>query len=163
HPAVWWISKRLSLEREIACDDYVLQSSAQPHAYALLLANLAARLQRCPPLLAPGASNNKTQLQQRIDMILNTRRNTSPRLAAPPATPKPAAIGPGPKLKPGHSRAVPGQPSVEPAPPAPAVLVAPAVPVAPAPLTAQSAPLMSPGSILLSAAPAPEPRPGRTP
>ena len=82
HPAVWWISRRLSLEREIACDDYVLQSSARPHAYALLLANLAARMQRRPPLLAPGASNNKTQLQQRIDMILNTRRNTSPRLAA---------------------------------------------------------------------------------
>src|ERR1041385_5802046 len=39
-------------------------------------------MQRCPPLLVPGASNNKTQLQQRIDMILNTRRNTSPRLAA---------------------------------------------------------------------------------
>src|ERR1041385_1434148 len=39
-------------------------------------------MQRCPPLLAPGASNNKTQLQQRIDMILNTKRNTSPRLAA---------------------------------------------------------------------------------
>jgi len=80
-PAVWWISKQLSLEREIACDDYVLQSSTQPRAYALLLANLAARMHRCPPLLAPGASNNKTQLQQRIDMILDTRRNTSPRLA----------------------------------------------------------------------------------
>src|SRR5438552_2528677 len=82
HPAVWWISRRLSLEREIACDDYVLQSSAHPHAYALLLANLAARMQRGPPMLAPGASNNKTQLQQRIDMILNTRRNTSPPRAA---------------------------------------------------------------------------------
>ena len=28
HPAVWWISKRLALEREIACDDYVLQRGA---------------------------------------------------------------------------------------------------------------------------------------
>src|SRR5207247_4103112 len=55
---------------------------AHPHASALPLANRAARMQRGPPLLAPGASNNKTQLQQRIDMILNTRRNTSPRLAA---------------------------------------------------------------------------------
>ncbi len=234
HPAVWWISKRLSLEREIVCDDYVLQSSAPPHSYALLLANLAARMHRCPPLLAPGASNNKTQLQQRIDMILDTRRNTSPRLAATwltfmasaaalfavtaiclaprivlaqseaapvtantqgsliddprtpavasaavsfspeaseaastdaalPTTPKPPAIGSGPKLKTGHSWAVPGQPPVEPAPTTPAVLVAPAVPAAPAPLTAQSAPLMSPGPILLSATSAPEPRPGRTP
>jgi beta-lactamase regulating signal transducer with metallopeptidase domain len=232
HPAVWWISRRLSLEREIACDDYVLQSSAQPRAYALLLANLAARMQRCPPMLAPGASNNKTQLQQRIDMILNTRRNTSPRLAATrltfmasaaalfavtaiclaprvvlaqsdatpvaanvrgsliddspnpssasaagtfltgaeeaassaqPATPKPAAIGSGPKSKTGLSWTLPGQRPVEPAPPTPAVLTPPAVPAAPAPLTAQSAPLMSRGSILLSAAAAPEPRPGRMP
>ena len=81
HPAIWWISKQLSVEREIACDDHVLQQSRKPQAYALLLANLAARLQQGLPLLAPGSSNNKTQLKQRIDMILNTRRNTSPRLA----------------------------------------------------------------------------------
>ena len=234
HPAVWWISRRLSLEREIACDDYVLQSSAQPHAYALLLANLAARMQRYPPLLAPGASNNKTQLQQRIDMILNTRRNTSPRLAAtwltflasaaalsavaaiclaprivlaqsatapaaanaqgslidepiqaspaiasvavsfspeagaaassdaaPATPPRPAGIGQGPKVKPGGSWAISGQPAVAPAPPTPSGLVAPAVALAP--VIAQSAPPMAPGPMLLSAAPAPEPRPGRTP
>jgi len=236
HPAVWWISRRLSLEREIACDDYVLQSSARPHAYALLLANLAARMQRRPPLLAPGASNNKTQLQQRIDMILNTRRNASPRLAATwltfmvsaatlfavtslclaprivlaqsggataaensqdslidepvqaapavasaaasfspgaseagssvaasPATPNPVAIGSSPKFKGGRSWAIPGQPPVEPVPPTPVVLAAPALPVAPAPLAAQPTPLMASGSIILSAAPVPEPKPGRPP
>jgi beta-lactamase regulating signal transducer with metallopeptidase domain len=81
HPGVWWISKRLTLEREIACDDQVLQQSGQPRAYALLLANLAGRMQERPALLAPGASTNKGQLQQRIDMILDTKRNTSPRLA----------------------------------------------------------------------------------
>jgi len=81
HPGVWWISKRLSLEREIACDDHVLQQSRRPRAYALLLANLAGRMQGCPPVLAPGASTNKSQLKKRIDMILNTKRNTSPRLA----------------------------------------------------------------------------------
>ena len=42
HPAVWWVSKQLSLEREIACDDHVLQQSKHPQAYALVLANLAA-------------------------------------------------------------------------------------------------------------------------
>jgi beta-lactamase regulating signal transducer with metallopeptidase domain len=81
HPAIWWISKRLSLEREIACDDYVLQDGGRPRAYALTLANLAARLHRRPLQLAPGASANKTQLQERIDMILNTKRNVSTRLA----------------------------------------------------------------------------------
>lgn len=81
HPAFWWISKQLSLEREIACDDHVLQQSKRPQAYALLLTDLAARMQKQLPLLAPGSSNNKTQLKERIDMILNTHRNASPRLA----------------------------------------------------------------------------------
>jgi beta-lactamase regulating signal transducer with metallopeptidase domain len=82
HPAVWWISKRLVFEREIACDDWVLQRGTRPRAYALLLAELAKRISRPSLLLAPGASTAKSQLQQRINMILNTRRNTSTRLAA---------------------------------------------------------------------------------
>jgi hypothetical protein len=35
-------------------------------------------------MLAPGVSNNNSQLQQRISMILNTRRNSSPGLAKGP-------------------------------------------------------------------------------
>jgi beta-lactamase regulating signal transducer with metallopeptidase domain len=81
HPGVWWICRQLALDREIACDDQVLQQVCQPRAYALVLANLASRMKRCPPMLAPGASTNKSQLQQRINMILDTKRNTSPRLA----------------------------------------------------------------------------------
>jgi beta-lactamase regulating signal transducer with metallopeptidase domain len=79
HPAIWWVSNRISLEREIACDDEVLQSTLRPRAYALLLADLAGRIQ--PSVLAPGVSTNQSQLKQRIDMILNSKRNTSPRLA----------------------------------------------------------------------------------
>jgi bla regulator protein BlaR1 len=79
HPAIWWVSKRISLEREIACDDQVLQSTRRPKAYALLLADLAGRMQS--PVLAPGVSTNQSQLKQRIDMILNSNRNTSPGLA----------------------------------------------------------------------------------
>lgn len=79
HPAILWVSKRISLEREIACDDQVLQSTLRPRAYALLLADLAGRMQA--PVLAPGVSTHQSQLKQRIDMILNSNRNTSPRLA----------------------------------------------------------------------------------
>ena len=79
HPAICWISKRLSLEREIACDDQVLESTRRPRAYALLLAEMAGRLQ--PSILAPGVSTHQSQLKQRIDMILNQNRNTSPGLA----------------------------------------------------------------------------------
>src|SRR5260370_41807610 len=49
HPAVWWIEKRISVEREMACDDAVLAETANPHGYAtclvsLLEKNLAHRL-----------------------------------------------------------------------------------------------------------------------
>lgn len=81
HPAVWWIGRRLALEREIACDDHVLQANGRPHTYALTLANIASRVHQSRQLLAPGVSNNNSQLKQRINMILNTRRNRSPRLA----------------------------------------------------------------------------------
>ncbi len=81
HPAIFWISRRLAIEREIACDDHVLEHVRQPDVYALSLANLASRMRNFPPLLAPGASTSKNQLKQRINMILDTRRNTSPCLA----------------------------------------------------------------------------------
>jgi hypothetical protein len=81
HPAIWWISAKLALEREIACDDHVLEASGRPRAYALTLANVASRMNQCRRSLAPGVSNNNSQLQQRITMILNTRRDHSPRLA----------------------------------------------------------------------------------
>ena len=81
HPAVYWISRKLSLEREIACDDYVLEQGSRPRAYALILANLAGHIRGSSPLPAPGVSTSKSQLQERITMILNTRRNASPCLA----------------------------------------------------------------------------------
>jgi len=81
HPAVWWLSRKLALEREIACDDHVLEQGGRPRAYALILATLASQMRKWPLLLAPGASTNKSQLKQRINMILDTNRNTSPCLA----------------------------------------------------------------------------------
>ncbi len=81
HPAAWWISGELALEREIACDDHVLEASGRPRDYALTLANVASRMSQCRPLLAPGVLNNNSQLQKRITMILNTHRDRSPRLA----------------------------------------------------------------------------------
>ncbi len=40
HPAVWWIERRLSVEREMACDDAVLAETANPHGYAACLVSL---------------------------------------------------------------------------------------------------------------------------
>jgi beta-lactamase regulating signal transducer with metallopeptidase domain len=44
HPAVWWIEKRLSVEREMACDDVVLREASNPAGYASCLVSL---LERC--------------------------------------------------------------------------------------------------------------------
>ena len=79
HPGVWWISKRLTLEREIACDDQVLEQSER-RAYALLLVDLARRMQGYHPTLAQGTFSNKNQLKERIDMVLDAYRNSSPHL-----------------------------------------------------------------------------------
>jgi beta-lactamase regulating signal transducer with metallopeptidase domain len=40
HPAVWWIDARLSMEREMACDDAVLAATGNPRAYAGCLIDL---------------------------------------------------------------------------------------------------------------------------
>ncbi|MGB6870085.1 MAG: M56 family metallopeptidase, partial [Acidobacteriaceae bacterium] len=43
HPAVWWIDARLSLEREMACDEAVLAATGNPRAYAGYLIDLLER------------------------------------------------------------------------------------------------------------------------
>lgn len=81
HPAVCWLSRRLTIEREIACDDHVLAVAANPRAYALFLTEFAGRARRRHWTAAPAAWSNQSQLKERIVMILDTKRNTSPRLA----------------------------------------------------------------------------------
>jgi beta-lactamase regulating signal transducer with metallopeptidase domain len=81
HPAIWWLSRRLTLEREIACDDHVLAALRAPKAYALFLTEFAGRRQCRDIAAAPAAWGNKNQLKERITMILDSKRNTSPRLA----------------------------------------------------------------------------------
>ncbi len=43
HPAVWWIEARLSVEREMACDDVVVSQTANPAEYASCLVSLLER------------------------------------------------------------------------------------------------------------------------
>lgn len=43
HPAFYWIEARLALEREMACDERVLEETRNPHAYARSLVSLAER------------------------------------------------------------------------------------------------------------------------
>lgn len=81
HPGVRWLSRRLTLEREIACDDHALASIPSRREYALLLAEFASRMQCREWAAAPGAWSKKGQLKERINMIMNGKRNASTRLA----------------------------------------------------------------------------------
>lgn len=42
HPAVWWIDRRLHIEREVACDEMVVAVAGSPRSYAECLVKLAA-------------------------------------------------------------------------------------------------------------------------
>lgn len=42
HPAVWWIDRRLHVEREIACDEMVVAVTGSPKSYAECLVKLAS-------------------------------------------------------------------------------------------------------------------------
>lgn len=81
HPVVWWLSRRATLEREIACDDHVLALAGSPRTYALLLTEFAGRMQSPDWAAAPAAWSRKSQLKERIGMILDQKRNSSTGLA----------------------------------------------------------------------------------
>jgi hypothetical protein len=81
HPAVWWLTRKLDLDREIACDDHVLAAQNQARSYALFLTQFAGRTASRTWAIASGGWSHHSQLKQRIDMLLDQHRNTSPRLA----------------------------------------------------------------------------------
>lgn len=78
HPAVWWIEKQIALEREMACDDAVLEETASPRAYAECLARLAEKsFVRRSVALAQAALGKIRQTSLRVAQILNADRSTS--------------------------------------------------------------------------------------
>ena len=75
HPAVWWIEKKMSLERELACDDAVLAETNSPRAYAECLAHLAERsFMRRSIALAQAALGKLSETSQRVAQILDVNR-----------------------------------------------------------------------------------------
>jgi uncharacterized protein (TIGR03435 family) len=64
HPAVWWVSHRIRIERELCCDDAAVEACGDADGYARALATKAgARPQ--PALAAAGGS-----LRERIERLL---------------------------------------------------------------------------------------------
>lgn len=78
HPLVWWIEHRISLEREMACDDAVLAQTENPRSYAECLALLAEKsLFRRSLAFAQAAVGKLRHTSLRVARIL--RRNPETR------------------------------------------------------------------------------------
>ena len=84
HPAVWWIEKRLSLEREMACDDVVLAESTSPRVYAECLISLAEKsFLRRGLRLAQAAVSRMRHISLRVSRILDVNRPATSRVWRP--------------------------------------------------------------------------------
>ena len=81
NPALVWVERRLCAERELACDDSVLRSSAGRKAYAICLTRLAEHaMLRRGFSLALGAWERQSELVRRVHRILRRPSDTiSPR------------------------------------------------------------------------------------
>ncbi len=84
HPAVWFVERRLSIEREMACDDAVLASNFSPRAYAESLVGLAEKsFLRRGVQLAQAAVGHVQQLKTRIAEIMRKDRPGNGRIRIP--------------------------------------------------------------------------------
>ncbi|MGH9553376.1 MAG: M56 family metallopeptidase, partial [Terriglobales bacterium] len=84
HPAVWWIEKKLGLEREMACDDMVLASTTTARAYAECLVALAEKsFLRRGLALAQAAVDRLRNVSLRVSRILDVNRPRATRVWRP--------------------------------------------------------------------------------
>ncbi len=82
NPAVLWIGRRLNLEREIACDDWVVSMTGAARPYAACLTKLVElSVFSREPQLAHGAVARKRQISYRIESLLSRKRAASPRFS----------------------------------------------------------------------------------
>ncbi len=134
HPAVWWASSRIRVERENACDDLAVEATGDAAAHARALLELAARTMPALAAAAPfTAAADGGRLWSRIARLVAPGEKKGTELAGAAAPRFAAAAGllvlvAGAALALGAAARVPTPDPAPPPPPAP-----PAAPAAPAP------------------------------
>src|SRR5205807_5498886 len=84
HPAVWWVERKLVLEREMACDELVLAKTGNRHAYAECLVSLAEKsFARHGIALAQSLIGHAKSTALRLARILDPSRSATPRAYLP--------------------------------------------------------------------------------
>jgi len=83
-PAVHAIGRQLSIEREVACDDWVVSATGGARPYANCLTRLAELAASRPVTVLPslGAVFTQKQIFTRIERLLDRTRDTRPQVAA---------------------------------------------------------------------------------
>jgi uncharacterized protein (TIGR03435 family) len=76
HPAVWWLSSRIRIEREHCCDDVALAVSGDPYGYASALAELES-WRTAPPAFSLGVTGGS--LLRRVTRVLAPPASHAPR------------------------------------------------------------------------------------
>jgi hypothetical protein len=145
HPAVWWIGRLLNLEREIACDDWVVSLTGKARPYAACLTHLVElNLSARSPQLAHGAAGRKWQITRRVEALLSGRRSLSPAFSRTwllaGCGVLAAAVGLAGRLEPVAVAEPPLEALAAPIAGVPAVAMAYALPPAPVPAHAESVP-----------------------
>jgi len=77
HPAVWWLDRALTIDREVACDDWVVTYAGARTRYARCLVKLASSAGTRRRNLAPGALFSRSQLSIRVAALLDSRRRVA--------------------------------------------------------------------------------------
>jgi beta-lactamase regulating signal transducer with metallopeptidase domain len=78
HPLLRYADNQLTLEREIACDDRVLDLGAEPRTYAEAILKAAERSFLTDVVHQAASFNSRKTLERRIEMIMNTNRMRRP-------------------------------------------------------------------------------------
>jgi uncharacterized protein (TIGR03435 family) len=81
HPAVWWTSRRIRLERELCCDDIAVRCCGEPLIYAQALTSIA-KLPVPAPLFALGARSGP--LVYRVQRVLGLEPRSNAMSLWPP-------------------------------------------------------------------------------
>ena len=79
HPAVWWLSRRIRIERENCCDDLAVSLCGDPVAYANALADLESLRSETAPTHHIAMAATGGALLQRVRRLLGAPSSHSGR------------------------------------------------------------------------------------
>jgi beta-lactamase regulating signal transducer with metallopeptidase domain len=71
HPAIWWIDRRLRVEREIACDELTVAITGSPKSYAECLVHLSSVRSTTSTVSAAPAILASSDLRRRVMKIVS--------------------------------------------------------------------------------------------